>query len=66
MHPPDKKNRLKLTCKCGAATLEGDKNFVRRIADRTDVRFRCHHCKTRVVWYDGEPARFAPESEVGP
>lgn len=65
MNPPDKK-KMRVVCACGVVVLEGPANFVRRVADRTDVRFRCNACKTRIVWYDREPARFAPESEVGP
>jgi hypothetical protein len=65
MNPPDKK-KMRVRCRCGVVEIEGPPNFLRRIADRTDVRFRCHNCRSRIVCYDGEPARFAPESEVGP
>ena len=63
-HPNPK--RVTVTCVCGVVSFEGPTHVVRRIADRTDVRFRCHACKRRLVWHEGEQAKFAPESEVGP
>jgi hypothetical protein len=63
-HPNPK--RVSATCKCGGVTLEGPKDVVRRIADRVDVRFRCHRCKARLVWHEGQAPSFAAESEVGP
>ena len=69
-HPSAKgKPALGAECLCPQGertTLAGTRDFLRRIADRLDVRFRCHRCKSRFVWFEGEAPRFAKESEVGP
>ncbi len=65
LHAHPKTPRLEAVCQCGAATVSARPDVLRRIADRTDVRFRCQRCKTRLVWFEGEAPRFALESEVG-
>ena len=59
------KGRIAVKCDCGHVQIEAPAAILRRLADRVDVRLRCHHCAARLVWHEGERPTFAKESEVG-